>query len=267
MRSHMLIIQPIGGLCNRMRAINSAYLLAGERGDKLTVLWFVNHELGCPFEELFLPSGEMTVINIYSKWNLRKIFFQLTSHFVNNETIRQHKGDGLLDEAFRKALPHRVYIATEEHFYPCHDYHLFCPTGEIAARIDAMKQKLGPNAVGVHIRRTDNRPAMAKSSTTAFIMAMEREIAANPDTRFYLATDDLSEEEALRNRFPDRIISNETRDLSRDSISGIKDAMLDLFSLASTTKIIGSYFSSFTDIAADMNSIPKLIAGNENGAY
>ena len=259
----MLIIQPIGGLCNRMRAINSAYLLAKERGDQLIVIWMINHELGCPFEELFQDTRKLKVINIRSKWNVRKVLYQLTSHFVDNETIRSHKGDGLLDAAFRESLPHRVYIATEEHFYPCHDYHLFIRTAEIAQRIDAMKQQLGTNAVGVHIRRTDNKPAMAKSSTDAFIHAMEREIAASPDTRFYLATDDLSEEETLRNRFPGKIISNETRDLSRDSIAGIKDAMLDLFSLAATDKIIGSYFSSFTDIAADMRSIPKIIAMDE----
>ena len=73
--------------------------------------------------------------------------------------------------------------------------------------------------------------------------------------------DDLSEEEYLRNQFPDKIISNRERNLSRDSISGIQDAMLDLYCLAATTKIIGSFFSSFTDIAADMHQIPKIIAG------
>ena len=169
----MLIIQPIGGLCNRMRAINSAYLLAKERREKLTVIWFVNHELGCPFHELFMDAPELKVINIHSKWNLKKIWYQLTSHFVNNETIRQHKGDGLLDEAYRTTLPKRVYIATEEHFDPCHDDHLFIPTQEIQKRIDDMQAKLGNHAVGVHIRRTDNKPAMDKSSTNAFINAME----------------------------------------------------------------------------------------------
>lgn len=256
----MLIIQPIGGLCNRMRAINSAYLLAKERGEKLLVIWFVNHELGCPFHELFRETPELKVINIHSKWNLQKMWYQLTSYFVNNETIRQHKGDGLLDEAYRKALPKKVYIATEEHFYPCHDYHLFLPKTEIQERIDRMQERLGEHAVGVHIRRTDNKPAMDNSSTRAFIQAMEREIASNPDTCFYLATDDLSEEAALREHFKDKIVSNENRDLSRDSVSGIKDAMLDLFSLANTTKIIGSYFSSFTDIAADMKGIEKIVA-------
>ena len=34
--------------------------------------------------------------------------------------------------------------------------------------------------------------------------------------------------------------------------------------LSKTDKIIGSYFSSFTDIAADINGIPKIVAGEES---
>jgi len=257
----MLIIQPIGGLCNRMRAINSAWMLAKERGDKLLVIWNVNHELGCPYEKLFKPHPAFQVINIHSKWNIRKLFLQFTSQFVSNDEIRTHKGDGLLDEAFRKGLGKKVYIATEEHFYPCHTYDLFVPTDEIISRIKEMTSKFGANAVGVHIRRTDNKPAIGKSSTDAFLTSMKAELAAHPDTMFYLATDDLSEEAVLREAFPDKILSNQNRDLSRDSVNGIQDAMIDLYSLAATNKIIGSFFSSFTDIAADMNDIPKIIAG------
>ena len=39
------------------------------------------------------------------------------------------------------------------------------------------------------------------------------------------------------------------------------DARLDLYCLAATDKLIGSYWSSFTDIAADMRGIEKVIAG------
>ena len=78
--------------------------------------------------------------------------------------------------------------------------------------------------------------------------------------RLYWA-DDKQEEAALREVFPDRILSNEDRCLRRDSVDGMHDALLDLYCLASTRKIIGSYFSSFTDIAADMHKIPKVIAG------
>ena len=60
----MLIIQPIGGLCNRMRAINSARMLAEKRQEKLTVIWFVNPELGCPFEKIFEPTDAFKVIKM-----------------------------------------------------------------------------------------------------------------------------------------------------------------------------------------------------------
>lgn len=263
----MLIIQPIGGLCNRMRAINSARMLAAKRKEKLKVIWFVNPELGCPFEKIFKPTDSFQVINIYSKWNVKKLWYQITAAifgiFLNNESIRSHKGDGTLEESFASSLGPYVYIATEEHFYPCHDYKTFVPEEKVQAKIDGKRKELGEHAVGVHIRRTDNMPAIGKSSTQSFIESMNQEITADPQTMFYLATDDLSEEDALRERFPDRIISNQERNLSRDSVAGIQDAMVDLYCLASTKKIIGSFFSSFTDIAADMNQIPKVIAGAE----
>ena len=260
----MLIIQPIGGLCNRMRAINSAMVLAKKQNKKLKVIWNVNAELGCPFEELFEPTDAFTVMNIHSKWNPIKLFYQFTRKRIGNEEIRANRNAHGLTDEFAATLDAPLYIATEEHFFECHDYSAFVPTAEIAARIDALTSSFGTHNVGVHIRRTDNKPAIGKSSTQAFIDSMQKEISLFPDTKFYLATDDLTEEANLRRIFPDRIISNETRDLSRDSISGIKDALLDLMCLAKTDKIIGSYFSSFTDIAADWNGIPKCVAGEDD---
>lgn len=261
----MLIIQPIGGLCNRMRAINSARILAAKRHEKLTVIWFVNPELGCPFEKIFEPTDQFRVINIHSKWNLKKLWYQLSSmvfgSLIGNSEIRSHRQEGALDDAFVASLRRRLYIATEEHFYPCHDYSAFVPAAPVAAKINAKKQELGTHSIGVHIRRTDNIPAIDKSSTDNFILSMKKELEADPEAMFYLATDDLSEEDKLRREFPGKIISNQERDLSRNSIAGIRDAMVDLYCLASTRKIIGSYFSSFTDIAADMHQIPKIIAG------
>ena len=78
----MLIIQPIGGLCNRMRAINSAMVLAKKQNKKLKVIWNVNAELGCPFEELFEPTDAFTVMNISSKWNPIKLFYQFTRNRI-----------------------------------------------------------------------------------------------------------------------------------------------------------------------------------------
>ena len=287
----MIIIQPIGGLCNRMRAINSARVLAKKRGETLKVIWNVNPELGCPFEELFqktrlqfpsmltisplsaIPFTDVIYMdaafafslrNIHSKWDPQKVFYQLTRMVVGNEELRANRTEQGLPDAYVASLPKNLYIATEEHFFPCHDYSPFQPTTEIADRVNAITAGFKSHNVGIHIRRTDNKPAIGKSSTQAFIDAMQKELSMDPSTMFYLATDDLSEEANLRRVFPDRIISNETRDLSRDSVNGVKDALLDLMCLSKTDKIIGSYFSSFTDIAADINGIPKIVAGEES---
>ena len=78
---------------------------------------------------------------------------------------------------------------------------------------------------------------------------------------FFLATDDQREEDLLRSRFPGKIISNQSRTIDRNSVAGMHDALLDLYCLAASDKIIGSYWSSFTDTAADMYGIEKIIAG------
>lgn len=259
----MIIIQPSGGLCNRMRVINSGWRLARERREKLRILWNCNPELNCPFESLFQPVTEFRITSIHSVADPRKLFYQKTAkNYLTNDEILAHRNqDGCLDADYVKNLKGNTYIFTWEWFYPSEDYHLFLPTPALQKRIDAMTAQFGNSCVGVHIRRTDNKPAIGKSSTDAFLSSMRRELEADPDTTFYLATDDMKEEALLREAFPDRILSNQKRCLQRDSVEGMHDALLDLYCLAGTRKIIGSYFSSFTDIAADMHGIPKVIAG------
>ena len=247
-----------------MRVINSAYELSRRRHEKLIVLWYLCPELNCAFEELFQPlqDPDVKLINIRSLYDPRKLWYQLTaSQRFGNEDILQNKTDGTLHEDFFQKLKQRVYIFTWEHFYPVHDYHFYVPTAALRKRIDSFTGQFAPRCTGVHIRRTDNAVSMGKSTTEQFIREMERELTAHPEGRFFLATDDASEEALLRSRFPDKIISNQNRTIDRNSVAGMHDALLDLYCLAATDKIIGSYWSSFTDIAADMRGIEKVIAG------
>ncbi len=264
----MLILQPIGGLCNRMRAINSARILSSMRDEKLTVIWFNNAELGADFTDVFKPVDSFKVINISSKFSPAKMWYQLSAKLfgstVGNEDIRSNRSAGMLDESYVSSLKKLVYIATEEHFYPSDDYSPFVPCDNIKRSIDKICSSFNASTVGVHIRRTDNNPSIGTSTTDAFVTEMQKKLDADPNTNFYIATDDLDEEKHLREIFGDRIISNESRDLSRASVSGIKDAMIDLYCLSNTSAIIGSFFSSFTDTAAAMKGIPLIIAGGSD---
>lgn len=246
--------------------INSAWELSRRRNEKLIVLWYLCPELNCAFEDLFRPVTEpgIKIINIRSLRDPRKLYYQLTaSQRFGNDDILNNKTDGVLHEDFFASLKKRVYLFTWEHFYPSRDYHFYVPTAALQARIDAFTADFAPRCVGVHIRRTDNAVSMGKSTTEQFVAEMERELAAHPETRFFLATDDQSEEDFLRSRFPGRILSNQHRTIDRNSVAGMHDALLDLYCLAASDKLIGSYWSSFTDIAADMRGIEKVIAGGE----
>ena len=235
------------------------------RKEKLVVLWYLCPELNCTFEDLFLPvtKPDIKIINIHSLRAPQKLFYQLTAgQRFGNDDIVNNKTLGVLNEDFYHSLKKRVYIFTWEHFYPSHDYSLYVPTPILQKRIDSFTEDFAPRCVGVHIRRTDNTVSMGKSTTEQFIAEMRKELAAYPQTRFFLATDDQAEEELLRREFPGKILSNRNRTIDRNSVEGMHDALLDLYCLAATDKLIGSYWGSFTDIAADMRGIEKVIAGS-----
>ena len=92
-----------------------------------------------------------------------------------------------------------------------------------------IKARFARNTVGVHIRRTDNTVSMSRSTPEGFRRAMDREIKRDFKVRFFLATDDEALKATLVQEYPDRII---------------------------TQRIIGSYWSSFTDTAAELRQIP-----------
>lgn len=54
----MFYIEPTSGLCNRLRVIQSAYYLAQETGQNLTVVWNCIGGMNIPMEQLFtLPQN------------------------------------------------------------------------------------------------------------------------------------------------------------------------------------------------------------------
>ena len=105
--------------------------------------------------------------------------------------------------------------------------------------------------VGVHIRRGDHNLAQERSPTAAFIERMAAEDAA---VRFFLATDSPAEEHALSIHFPNRIITA-SKAFGRDSTAGMRGAVVDLYALARTSRLLGSYWSSFSETAAEIGGI------------
>lgn len=283
-KSLEICVKPLGGLCNRMRVIDSAIALSKATNSNLHVIWQMNSDLNCRFEDLFnIPPSihRITQTNtsdhlsrlvekiyrtkiggiiqsLYLKYIVKSFDLVLTY-----DRMERYKNQNYLNCNFpAMAVDKQVYITTVHTFYnsdcPFGD---FVPIERLQQIIDKQSQNFD-NVVGVHLRRTDNQQSLVYSSTARFIELMQAEIERDGNTQFFVATDSSSEEEYLQQIFPDRIITYAKKSLERDNPVAIQDAVVDLYCLSKCRNLIGSYYSSFTDTAHQINGIDYLIVKN-----
>jgi hypothetical protein len=147
------------------------------------------------------------------------------------------------------------------YFHTCHEFffdkrllNFLIPTTQIRNSVQKNVDLFSDNTIGIHIRRTDHVESIENSPIELFIQAIENELLIDINTKFYVSTDDIQTELFLKEKFGSKIITSK-KTFSRTSLDGVKGAMIDLYSLAATKKIYGSYYSSFSDIAASIGDI------------
>lgn len=253
-------IIPTGGLCNRMRAIASGLFLAKELNLPVTIYWNNNNGLKANFNDLFSPIVHNNIEIIENKkwiYNIRgkKDYYThyLSLHINNDIIFNCNKLNG--DDIFQKinSCKHDNLILIS--CYPMcnminiNDY--FSPTEEIKNRIKEITDSFTCKTIGIHIRRTDNIDAIKLSPLKLFIELMNNEIKKDEYTNFYLATDDEHVKKEIHDKFNNRIITYDKK-VERESTEGMKNAVVELYALSKTKKIIGSYASSYSQTAAQI---------------
>lgn len=263
-----LTVEPVGGLGNRMRVIDSGRALAKQFGLPLHLNWILDPSCNCSFTELFeIPCG--VAIN---EINLNKISRRLLHRTVplrvilnGGRYIGLHNGEKLLSHAnlrnFCFDLKGHLYLTTCFEFMSG-DLPRLVPTKVLQQKISTVTKNFCANVVGVHIRRTDNITSELKNPTSAFVTIMRDEVKRNQEVKFFLATDSLAEEEELQELFPGKIIVHRKASLNRNEPDAIKDAVVDMYCLAKTAKIIGSFWSSFSDVAAYLGGNELIVASD-----
>jgi hypothetical protein len=253
-----------------MRVLDSAIALSQEFDAELYVIWKRNSVLNSSFERLWKRPAPVTRIiavdastrvrSLLHKIRRRGIRFQcdhvLTLQRMNE--LRRLKYNGtdfhqLLDE-------NSLFIRTGHRFYDSSaPFRHFEVVDSLCEVIDSYRWPKS-RMVGVHIRRTDNEKSVVRSPTESFITQMHAELEVSPDTAFFLATDSPEEEKRLRQVFPHgKIVTHRARTLRRDCPEGIEDALVDLYCLSNCDKLIGSYWSSFSETAYQIRGIDHLI--------
>jgi len=264
-----LVLVPECGLCNRMRAMASGVYLSEKHNFRCDVYWEKVEECFVNFDEIFEPVNLPNVkIISYTplKNRFRKIFFDrnkatnfslprlLRNPFFDLQYIDYKKYNN------KETDNKRVFIRTMYSFAQHYSIKkLFVPIKILQVEIEKIVSHFAPYTVGFHIRRADHIVAMQRNTVADFISAMETEIAENKDVKFFLATDDLDVKKHLIEHFGEKIITYDRAELSRSSVTGMQDALIDLWCLSRTAKIYGSYTSSFSETAAEMGETELII--------
>ncbi len=253
----MLILKPHGGLCNRLLALHSTIELSRVLDMPAKFVWWEDDELGASYTSLFeLPERIEYLNHQYKKHTglLRTI-----PNLVRRLKLRRYRRHYRWKEM--KKLSREGFDFTQwgnrsciqfeaNHMFYGHDvpFDRFRPVPKIQHLIDGVTSQFS-NTIGVHIRRTDHRPAIENSGTDLFVSAIRSAIEEDANVNFFLATDDSIEEENLRKMFPGKIITYPKRSRDRADPLAIEDAVVDLFALAKTKRIIGSFASTYSQTA------------------
>lgn len=112
------------------------------------------------------------------------------------------------------------------------------------------------STLGVHIRRTNNAMSIKHSPTALFVDEIAKWVEAyGSQARVFLATDDEPTKDELMHRFGPQLIAND-RAASRTTLKGMVDGAAEMFALSRCANIIGSHYSSYSEMAAAIGGVP-----------
>ena len=267
----------MGGLANRMRVIGALRHVAQQAEVPLEVRWVNNKDLGANWQNLFKAPSDFLIEEVssnrggysheyYSKkwyknlphqlWALLHGYVWLPYNIV--EQMDEDTSPEGLNRLFSQWIEllqsgKTLYISTGDYFGSNYDTSIFKPQPYLQAKIDAFLPK-NRSLYGIHIRRTDNSWAIEHSPLALFENKIVEVQKNEPDALFYLASDDAETIAHFRNRFGDAILTYD-KTFGRTSVQGMQDAVVEMWLLSKTKKIFGSFFSSYSGMAAKIGDV------------
>lgn len=269
----MIIVEPCAGLGNRFLGMASAYHWAKQTGDELTVLWKTERVLGARNEAVFSLPEEIKIIHAkdfgYKDKPFSHLRYQLlekslrkkADYFSDVDTTNDlflEKGNAYYEEVIKNNKLKFIRAFSQFHDFEGIDRPLefIKPTKYVSDKAESVIGNIdSAGNIGVHIRRTDNQICINNSPLEVFVDAMEKEIDKDDRVTFYIASDDMDTILELKKRFGDRIYYMSEKNFERDSDRGIADAFAELICLSHSKKIIGSFYSTYSRIAAMLSGI------------
>lgn len=260
----MLILTPRSGMCNRLLALHSAIRLSADIGHELQVIWRRETAFPIGLQDVFETPPEVArwhdFDRLKTKWRgrLREYMLNVMLCPPPGPMLRAREIEVLRKAGYDFRLLGRLrncLIRSWGYFYPGDaGFYPYRPLDHLRQAIANVTERFS-NTIGVHIRRTDHTPSIRFSTTEVFVETMRAAQRADPTVDFFVASDDAREIDRLRQEFPGKIITSEPQSLSRRTLEGIEAAVVDLYALAATREVLGSYGSTFSVTAGLLGGI------------
>lgn len=260
------------GLGNRLLMLAGCLRVAERTNRRLLLYWPDNDQLGSSFDTLFTNHFDMVdaedlnfllrsdrTVKIYNTWRQSGPLY----------TDIDPGGDPETEVIIVKGWVTAKFAGEKRNwkFHEEIDRHLrtLTPCAEFMKQVAAFP--LPPFTLGVHMRRGDPTREFIdeyrRSEDAHFLAIMQAVLDAVPDAHFFLATDHPPTEAQLREQFGDRILTYPKTSLLRHR-QAMAEAMMDFLLLSRTAAVLGTHFSTFSEIAAKFGACPLLIANEEN---
>jgi len=267
-----LYVHPQHGLANRLRAVASAWLLAEKSNRDLVVIWEKDMHCNASFGELF-----KTPLVVLDSLNSVDIENCVTYNYMDDEEGSEkdkyidHKDNKDIYVKSAYVLNHKYATWKAENIFL---RKLVIVQDDIQSIIDQYDVK---DRIGVHIRQGGgrghdqsawNKPEnwsekgqeemyywREQSKPAVFIKKMHVILEKDPEATFYLATDEPESYALMDEHFHDKLMYV-TRDVFDRSTEQQKFALIDIMLLSKTKRMLGSNWSSFSEIANRIGGMP-----------
>jgi len=239
-----------GGFSNRIKCLLSSMKVSEDTGRILKVYWPKNPYCNESFEEIFdndfiqisrdeLESKLKRRLSVLNKFKTNKKFLIIeeASLMPFSDKNISLKYDKIPQDVIKDILFYLVKIKIKK---------------ELLDKSKSFSRGFDKNVVAIFIRRGDFlelKSGIGKVSCIKdFKMKVKKEIEKNSSMKFYLATEDNFLKEDFKILFGKRIITYHKKAFLREDPGAVKEAFIELLSLANCKSIIGNYGSTFTEM-------------------
>jgi hypothetical protein len=265
-----LIVKPMSGLGNRLRALLSANRLARLMGRQLGVIWTLdNYHCYCAFNALF-----------------QNDFFFTSSHFLTQRAVKSYRIEKK-PTRIADSNDEVIFVEAENFIWSEQDQGIvfgqFPPSkvqnqqlaAELLTEFEALKpvecivnavnsfveENFQHGSIGVHIRREDNYWSNTYCPDVLFFNKLH-EVTLSYGGKIFLATDSTETEQRFREYYGQRIVTYPVRSLARGSSpESIIDALIIMLIMARTKILLRSCSSSYSQCASWFGKVPTIEIG------